>query len=373
MQRPNLNDMPHFNLFNFGFTTLSEVNAAINRFKSNLKGEERSDYLGACNIKKTNAIGWYAIPGNMMQARGLLRYFPLIMSDMAVKYPHVVNDDTWKMIVMLSELVRGYSAFHMSESQVKNLETLYIENLDTRLRVDSRTELQLTGEGRQNSLIVKHATVLQYPKLVMELGPLAYYSTALHERKNGWLKAFSQRKRCYKNPLKSVSTFIERTECPSGIARVMSKAKVVSNAMVMGAVRANRLGHEVWELICDLEDAYALCYTADIGKMPHKVGMYVSFFGEEDRDCACVCWGKIIALLFDFSKDLKIVVQHCSANWVHEKQAFSMTLRNEYVLLSYLQLASHHPVKPISVKGFADIVVVPTYEPVRCIPSDRTV
>ena len=161
-------------------TTLSEVSEAINEFKLFLAGKDESNYLGECNLKKFN--GEVKLQGNMAQMRTLVRFFPLVMRKLLLKYPDAENHCAWKLIQLMCKLQRGYQSFAISESQRVNLKRTYELYLEEKLKLDNELK-QLRGneDGATNSLICKHVTVLHYSDLITTLGPLANYSTYVQE------------------------------------------------------------------------------------------------------------------------------------------------------------------------------------------------
>ena len=157
-------------------TTLAKVSESINKFKLLLRGKDERNFLGKCNLKKV--AGDISIPGNMIQARNLVRYFPLIMRHLLKEDNTLANDCTWKLLIIMNKIQRGYQSFAISESQRINLGHYYEEYLDEKLNVDKAVNNLIGEEGAAtNTLICKHVTVLHYPSLVKHIGSLAHYST----------------------------------------------------------------------------------------------------------------------------------------------------------------------------------------------------
>ena len=77
----------------------------------------------------------------------------------------------------------------------------------------------LKEKSRKSTLLVKHVTLLHYLRLMEEMGAMAYYSTTVHERKNGWMKNITRRNRNFRFLFKSFLKYIETTEIAEEVAK----------------------------------------------------------------------------------------------------------------------------------------------------------
>ena len=116
------------------WTSVEEINCLIAEFKAENLGKERTGLPGKCVIKATSAHN-YHIPGNMQQGAALARYMLLILRKLYERQRELREHSVWEMLLLLAELISGYSSFAVTSSQAKHLEGTYLRYLDTRLKV----------------------------------------------------------------------------------------------------------------------------------------------------------------------------------------------------------------------------------------------
>ena len=116
------------------WTSVEEINCLIAEFNAENLGKERTGLPGKCLIKATSAHN-YHISGNMQQGAALARYMSLILRKLHERQQELQEHGVWEMLLLLAELVRGYSSLAVKGSQAKHLEGTYLRYLDTRLKV----------------------------------------------------------------------------------------------------------------------------------------------------------------------------------------------------------------------------------------------
>ena len=142
----------------------------------------------------------------------------------------------------------------------------------------------LKEQNRKNTILVKHVTLLHYPRLMEEMRAMAYYSTTVHERKNGWMKNFTRRNRNFRFLFKSLSKYIETTEIVEEVAKAYRK-HAVTRVRTMPRRRKACLKSDTKEVLDAITTDGLVSSAADINQVTYHVGDVVACHRELDNQC----------------------------------------------------------------------------------------
>ena len=153
----------------------------------------------------------------------------------------------------------------------------------------------LKEKSRKSTLLVKHVTLLHYPRLMEEMGAMAYYSTTVHERKNGWMKNFTRRNRNFRFLFKSLSKYIETTEIVEEVAKAYRK-HAVTHVRTMPRRRKACLKSDTKEVLDAITTDGLMSTAADFNQVTYRVGDVVAYHREQDNQCKQCVYGKLEAI-----------------------------------------------------------------------------
>ena len=165
-----------------GWFTLKQLNRRIENFK--YSPADRTDKPCTISTKNTK------LPGGACQIWNFLRLFPLLIEDKIVS----TEDDTWILLLLLSEIVEIICSPTIHKAILPYLETLIFNYLSERQSLFPGVKLR-----------PKHHFTSHYPQLILEFGPLIKVWTMRYESKHRFFKRVVRYSLNFINIIKSLS------------------------------------------------------------------------------------------------------------------------------------------------------------------------
>ena len=200
-----------------------------------------------------------------------------------------------------------------------------------------------------------------------EIGALAYYSTTVHERKNGWMKNFTRRNRNYRFLFKSLSKYIETTEMADEVAKAYRK-QAVTRVRSMPRRRKACLKSDTKDLLDAITTDGLVSCAADFNQVTYRLGDVVAFHREEDKECRECVYGKVEAIHgMSDTEEATLVLRLCEAEEERKWGCLVMKAKNDLKAIKTTQLACHQPYNTIKLQKEQKTILCLSSQPTQVL------
>ena len=348
-----------------GWAKVEEVERAVNAFAAKLYGSDLENYPGKFKV----ALGQtWTLPGSIAQMRTLVKYLPIALLYYLEKSEDFQNHPSWQIVLTMAELSRRLSSFAMTESQVVCIEQVYLKYLENRFAMCEEMK-EFEGNGLTDKMKLlkfglkpKHVTVFHYHRLIRRLGPLAFYSTLLGERRNGFFKQHSKRSHNYKNIVKTLADFVEGTESVERRRQKRTDEQDVQEKKM----NLDDLQEEVMDLLQeeDLEKtpcARVLCQGTEYSK-----GSVISYYENNDGENSTYNLGLVKVVLLAEEESLTFLVEPLTKKWNSVYQCWQVENNHMIVRVPMHLLASAETSIVVATNSPLGAVVCLSQQPTLC-------
>ena len=153
----------------------------------------------------------------MSQNEILIQYLSLVLYEELTKESakRFLESKAWSLYLYIKRFCILVNADKLSEGQVRELQDVIHELLQTRLDLVSGKEKKTRRKHEFAWVLPKHVFLLQYPIIIRHAGVLKQYSTIRKESKNGELKRMAKVGNNKKNTLATLLNVDNRLQATS--------------------------------------------------------------------------------------------------------------------------------------------------------------